>query len=284
MKKIKKIQLPANTLLTGIMDSIVRHSHIYSLWDGTFFFSSAALLIFWILVHMLVEQATYVVVFADFLRSLIIALGVGLCLYLAMVHLPRYGRILKLLANMIFVNVFLCTSLGPLVFMISTVSSIAEPTEYFSTTYYEDEMIRQMIAGSRFWGSGGAVSGYPDAAAVVAECDWRLITDYLLVISEYMYGSWVVLMLAVILAVWCVSAIRIYLKVFSRWFEWVFIICFLAVACQMIPQVLLAAGILPSNSFLFDPSYLADPELLTVFLLVPMATMLAIIKRNNDIL
>ena len=93
-----------------------------------------------------------------------------------------------------------------------------------------------------------------------------------------------ILVLFVIAAVWCVSGIRIYLDIYTRWFEWVYLICFTAAAYQIVLPVLMALGIVPESGIGFLPFYSGDIAVMAVLLTIPIAAMLAIRKQSKDTL
>lgn len=280
MKHSNKFSRKSGQGFFRILDSIVRHCHMYSLWDGLFLFSSVAFLLFWGMVHALSDRPYG---FLHYCLSMGIALGIGGLVYLAVACLPRRGRVAKILANTVLIAVFSFTALIPLGLMTDTVTFIAEPPDYFSTEYADEVLLSQMIENTRFLGRGAPVPDEVNVYFTTASFDDSIWEDHLLIASAYTYGSWMVLVLFVIVAVWCLSSVRIYLKIYSRWFEWVFVICFFAVTYQMIPPLLFATGLLPEKSYVYEAFYSSyRVDSMVFFLTGPIAAMLAIIKRNND--
>lgn len=264
----------------------VRYIRQYSLWDVLFFLSSVTFVLFWVVAQVLAQslaaQFQYAYDIWYYLRNLMTALGISGLLYLAAGYLPRLGRIPKIMANGVVIGMFLCTLLICIAVMILSIEPVSAPAAYFS--YVDSATILQgrIIDSYRLTGCSEVFPQY------LADLDmWnlsRLMEDQLLCLLAYRYGSWLVVLLSVIAVVWTVSAIRIYLKLYSRWFEWVFLTSFFPAAYQIITPVLYAAGLLDSTYSIMDPFYACDVVTICVFLMIPLAAMLVITKRNHDML
>ena len=280
MKKSK-----ATSRKTGIRDSIMRHFQTYSLWDILFFLSSIAFLLFWVMVHALAALAGYPYLFNAFCGKLVLAAGIGALVYWAIVYLPRRGKALATVSGGILIAIFAVTLLIPLNLIIDSVFRMAEPAKYFTMEYADELLLRQLIENSRFLGHGTPVPDVVTAYATSASVDFFFWEDHLLIMSAYTYGFWMVPVLFVIVGVWCVSAIPIYLRIYSRWYEWVFFICCIAVLYQMIPPLLFATGVLAEKTYLYEAFYAYYSIDSILFALInPLAAMLAVIKRNHDAL
>ena len=286
MKSSNSIRRDSRKTLHCVTNRIRQYVHLYTLWDALFLLSSVAFILFWILVHAQVDKISFTQNFLPFLRTLVIALSIGGLVYLAITYLPGYGRVPKIIADLLLITVFLGALLEPLNLMIDTVLSISESSEYFSMgtsgTSTDMLLVNSLIANRNFFGAGNPVAPYDDAMHLLNDLDAIFWFDHPLTILVYAYGSWIVLILFLIVAVWCICSIRIYMRIFSRWFEWVFIFCFLTVAYQMFPALLVAIEILPPSIYTGEAFYYSSIDIMLSFFTLPLAAMLAIIKRNND--
>ena len=70
MKYNKPVSWNYRTFLRSMTDRIQQHGHLYTIWDGLFFLSSAAFLLFWVLVHALVDKTGSTRDLPPFLRAL----------------------------------------------------------------------------------------------------------------------------------------------------------------------------------------------------------------------
>lgn len=273
-----------NSRKSGIRDSLAQRISMYGLWETLFLLSSVAFLLFWVMVHALAGFAGFSHYFGAFSLKLVIASGISTLSYLGITRLPRRGRLANMIAASILIIVFIITLMIPLWLMTNMASSIASPAEYFSTKYADEVLIRQIIGATRFLGHGSPVAEEVKVLATSASIDADLWEDHLLIMTTYTYGFWMVPILFAIVAVWCVSAGRIYLKIYSRWHEWVFVVCFIAVAYQMIPPLLFVTGLLEETYQYeaFYHYYVVDS--IFYFVTNPLAAMLAVIKRNHDTL
>ena len=263
---------------------MVRHYRQYGLWEVLFFLSSAMVILFWILAHVLTKsfegQFHYLYDTSYHLRNLLLALGVGALLYLAAVYLPRLGRIPKAIANGVMVMMFLCTLLIFVGMMILMVESALATTAYFSAVDSETILVGRIIDSYRLVGNG---TGFPQYLTELDVWDFsRLMEDHLLCLLAYRYGSWLVVLLSIIAGIWTISAIQVYLKLYSRWFEWIFLTSFCSAAYQIIMPALYTTGLLSGSYSIMDPFYACDVVTVCVFLTIPLSAMLVITKRNHD--
>ena len=250
---------------------------LYSFWDILFFLSSGAFVLFWVLVVAMAQWKHLRL--SGFGGNLTIALGVGILFYLAVVLLPRYGRIPTRLAQLMMIGAFLCSLLVPLALLTDTAEQIANATAYFSDTYADDIRIVQIVSATRFWGPGEPIPGWGnDLSALLALTKYDVF-DYLLIMLAYLYGSWIGVVFGVIAAVWCISAVMIYRGLYSRWHEWIFLTCFITVAVLVIPPAVI---ILMGNGDANTDFCTLDWESMITLFSLPMAAMLAVIKQNNE--
>ena len=268
----------------NVRNCMVRYYHQYSLWEVLFFLSSVMFILFWILVHVLTKsfegQARYFYDTFYHLRNLLMALGIGALLYLATVYLPRLGQVPKVIANGVVVMMFLCTLLVFVIMMTLMVESALATTAYFSAVDSETMLVGRIIDSYRFAGNGEVL---PHDLTKLDAWDFnRLMEDHLLCLLAYRYGSWLVVLLSIIAGVWTVSAIFVYLKLYSRWFEWVFLTSFCSAAYQIITPILYTTGLLSGSYSIMDPFYACDVTTICVFLTIPLSAMLVVTKRNHD--
>lgn len=287
------------------MRSLGQYLRLHGIWGSLFVSSFLAMLLFWALMQWLADRlGMFPYFFAAYLWSLLGSLGIGAVVYIALVWLPRRGWMGKILANGLLVLIFLTTALLSTVNILSALENMND-TEYFSESYSSEVVIDKMIVNRRFWGQGESIFQYPQALADAYDAEnsdmlpfevqqahrerekaedamWNVREGKLLIVLSYAYGGWMILVLFVIAAVWCVSGVRIYLDIYSRWFEWVYLICFTAAAYQTVLPVLMALGIMPESGVNFSPFYSGDAAVMSLLLTIPIAAMLAIRKQNND--
>ena len=284
---IKRKQMVRRHSLGGIcniMHYTIRYCRQYNLWDILFFLSSAMILLFWLLVCILAQQLAvefcYPYDISFTLQSLTIAIWISILLYLGAIYLPRIGRIPKVIGNGIVLVMFLSTLLIFLGVIVLTNEFVSTSTAYFSETDSETILIGRIISSYRLVGAGDEFPLY------LTNLDlWEfgiLMDNHLLCLVAYRYGSWLIVLLSILAVVWTISAVLIYLKLYCRWFEWVFLTSFFPAAYQIITPVLYSTGLL-SNSFRsMDPFYSCDVISICFFLTIPLAAMLVITKQNHD--
>lgn len=288
--------------LRDAANRIVKFCYPHDIGDILFFVSSVVFLLLCTLALALGEKFGDVTYFTAYLVSLAIALGIGFLLYCVVTHLPRYGRAWKAVTNVILAIILLNTLRIPLMQTIHMIDYLFGSKSYGSSQSSEEVWISAMISNRRFWGPAKDNFEYSEELneeaygnlpyevqiahmkrsdspyAQLCFQDVRLLT-----MLAYVYGSWIILIFAVVSVIWCITAIRIYLKLYSRWFEWVYLICFLAAANQVLTPVLFALELIPTQSFLYDSFYSYGVKYIAYDFIVPLATMLAITKWNNDI-
>lgn len=286
-----------------LLRSAGQHICLQNIWGILFVSSFGAVLLFWALMQWLGDRLGMWPHFSgEYLGGVVVSVLIGAVVYMALVLLPRQGWVGKALANGLLVLIFLITALLSTMDILSALETMND-TEYFSESYSSDVVIEKMIDNRRFWGQGESIFQYPQELAdaydpqnsdqlpfavqqahrereKAEDALWNVREGKLLIVLSYAYGGWMILVLFVIAAVWCVSAVRIYLEIYTRWFEWVYLICFAGAAYQIVLPVLLALGIVPESGMGFF--YSGDSSVMVVLLTIPMATMLAIRKRNND--
>ena len=285
------------------MRSAGQHICLQNIWGILFVSSFGAVLLFWALMQWLGDRLGMWPHFSgEYLGCVVVSVLIGAVVYMALVLLPRQGWVGKALANGLLVLIFLVTALLSTMDILSALETMND-TEYFSESYSSDVVIEKMIDNRRFWGQGESIFQYPQELAdaydpqnsdqlpfavqqahrereKAEDALWNVREGKLLIVLSHVYGSWMILLLSVIAMIWCVSAVRIYLEIYTRWFEWVYLICFAGAAYQIVLPVLLALGIVPESGMGFF--YNGDSSVMVVLLTIPMATMLAIRKRNKD--
>ena len=306
MRNRKQFHGPPHRSLRTAGKHIIQHYHMFGLWDILFVLFSIVFLVFWLLAQVLGDILDDSCYFLTFFGYLVFALGFGCLVYfMAIIYFPRYRNVKECngepVGLCVCMLVVIVATTGPLSLLMKSTEVFTEPRKYFATESSDVLLIHKMISNSRFWGQGESVYLYSDGLAITCidetfksqslACDEQNETqntlsifrdEKLLVVLSYAYGSWIVIVFAIISVIWCICAFRIYLKIYSRWYEWIFFGSAISCAYHMFLPVLIAFGVMsPENLPMVFA--LTHGETMIMFM-IPLASMLAIIKLNNEML
>jgi len=252
---------------------VAQYFRKYSIWEILFMISSLGFVAFGILCMWLNHLRGLVSGFTDDLLTLLILLGVGCLIYCTVAHLSKRNWFFKSLSMIILIGYFLFSSM----FLLS----ISILGDELLEDYYAGDIVSmretesdylELITNSRLFGHG-MENAYPrDYEALPA--------------LSYEYGLWILILYGILLVIWSISAICAYLRLCSRWHEWVFLICF--IMCLTIPGALVDVP----REHLFEFSSIAFMAEALPFInsasclihAIPLSLMCAVTKLNNDAL
>ncbi|MBQ3078388.1 MAG: hypothetical protein IJC48_00130 [Clostridia bacterium] len=280
MENAIKERSPIKTSFRRIFKYAVGRFHAYGLWESLLFLSTIAFLIFWTITLALGKGVCGEGFFKKYLINASASIGISAAVCFIVIHLLGRGRIAKTIANILLSAILVGSAIVTLGSVIDTVELIGSPKEYFSDNYSENQLANSMIENRKFFGNRNELPGfYEEFIEETIERDREMM---LLMVLSYEYGFWVILVLMIIAFVWLISAAGIYLRIRSRWFEWVFLINFLAALYWIGVPLLISIGILPAESYLYQFFYEQKIFDMTVMFTLPLFTLITVSKRNSD--
>lgn len=273
------------TFFQGLWLKIKVYCRTYSLWELVFCLSSAGFVVFGMLAQALccliphLPCTDYLPFWSEYLPGLLFSLGIGSLFYYLIAHLSRRKRIFQILATVFLVALLLIESFCLLAFM-------AYGTELwnFDDEYPADEIVngwhvdelhhKGLISDSALFGSG------PDTSVPSYHSDLSGRQSYpIFPLLSYVYGYWILILFSLLGIVWLLSGVRVYLKLYRRWHEWLFLLAFLLYAIYLIYAMLGFLGLVPCVELCPFTGHWIFMCLLPIPLL---STMCAVLKLNND--
>lgn len=273
------------TFFQGLWLKIKEYCRNYSLWEMVFSLSCAGFVVFGIFAQALccliphIPCTDYLSFWSAYLPGLLFSLGIGSLLYYLIAHLSRRKRIFKILATVILAALLLIESLFLLAFMAFGTDlwnfDDEYPTDVIMDGWHVDELHhKDLISDSALIGSG------PDTAVPSYHEELSDRQDYpIFPLLSYVYGYWILILFSLLAIVWLWSGVRVYLKIYKRWHEWLFLMAFLIYAIYLIYTMLGFLGFVPCAVLCPFTGQWMFMCLLPVPLL---STLCAVLKLNND--
>lgn len=265
----RKLIMGAEKLFRAVRDHLIREYGTYGMWEMLLGISSASFVLFGILARILGDSAHFKLFTGSDLWGILGSVGIGCVIYCTIAHLSKRNRLFKVLTAILLIVVFLLNSLTLLAF---TLAKALFGNLYEST--YEDAMVHSMIRRCRLFGPGVST----------ADEEWEeggLSSATLLPRVAYTYGYWILVLYTIIYLIWLCAAVRMYLKIYARWHEWLFLMSFLMFSFPVVTSLLGFIGVLPCTE---NVPFTASLGAMYIYFAPSLSTICAVVKLNNDAL
>lgn len=272
------------TFFQGLWLKIKVYCRTYSLWELVFSLSCAGFVVFGMLAQALccliphIPCTDYLPFWRAYLPGLLVSLGIGGLIYYFIAHLSRRKRIFKILAR-VFLAVLLVIESILLLFCMVAGTDVIDyddyPADEIVDGWHVNELHhKDLISDSALIGSGPdtAVPSYHEELS-----DRQAFPIFPLL--SYVYGYWILILFSLLSMIWLWSGVRVYLKIYRRWHEWLFLMAFLIYALYLIRAMLGFLGLVPCVELCPFTGQWMFMCLLPIPLL---STLCAVLKLNND--
>lgn len=277
----KRTSIKPGYYFCRLWGNIQEYYHTYGIWELLFIISSVSFVFYGILAQAMISCTknilyTQKMPFLYYLLGLLIPIGVGSLIYFAVTHPSRRNRFIKSLTSFFLIASFLIEALCLLVCVYFYDDLLGD--DEIGLTYtdwsYEDTHHKSLIQDSSLIGKGRNA----DAVEYHFEVSDREEHPLYPVVA-HVYGFWILILFSIIAVVWICSAIRVYMRIYSRWHEWLFLLPLLMMAHLLITTILGFVGIIPCVEFCPFTGY---PVISCFFPVPQLSVMCAVIKLNHN--